>query len=131
MLTAAGKKVVIPEPFRRILMKDARADPFNDSQPQMEIVPSTFSFSDSWRRKDLGGNRTPYMVIRISPRKPECLFDLVIDMDRVRLIGASLLIDHIEPVPIDLSEVDATKKKEKSEAGYSNSYQPPCLHAPP
>lgn len=125
-LVLAGKKIVIPESLRDILMQDVRADPFDDSPPQMEIVPSTFSFSASWRREDLDVDQTPYMVITITPKAPDCHFHLIIDMANLRLKSATLLINNIGPVPIDLvDKADTRNKKNGEQDGGGNALEPP------
>ena len=116
-LIIAGKKIVIPEFLRRILMRDMRADPFDDSPPQMEIIPSTFVFSASWRREALQGDQSPYMVIMITPKGTDHLFHLNIDLDNLRLESATLLINGLGPVPIDLVEgTDRQKIKNGEQA---------------
>jgi hypothetical protein len=114
-LSIAGKKIVIPESLRLILMRDMRADPFDDSPPQMEIIPSTFVFSGSWRREVLQGDQSPYMVIMITPKGTDHLFHLNIDMDNLRFISATLLINNLGSVPIDLGDKADTQKKKTGE----------------
>ena len=114
-LIIAGKKIVIPESLRRILMRDMRADPFDDSPPQMEIIPSTFVFSSSWRREALQGDQSPYMVIMISPEGTDHLFYLNIDMENLRLESATLLINNLGSVPIDLVDRAGTQKEKNGE----------------
>jgi hypothetical protein len=114
-LSIAGKKIVIPESLRLILMRDMRADPFDDSPPQIEIIPSTFVFSASWRREVLQGDQSPYMVIMITPKGTDRLFHLNIDMDNLRFISATLLINNLGSVPIDLGDKADTQKKKTGE----------------
>lgn len=109
-------------------MRDVRADPFDESPPQLEIVPSTFIFSASWRREALEVDQSPYMVIMITPKETDYLFHLNIDLNNLRLISATLLINNLGPVPIDL--VGGTNRKEQNGAQSADGKVPEAPQSP-
>lgn len=104
-LSVAGKALVFPDVLRRVFTFDANPDLFASKPPKIEAHPYTYSFSASWYHEQVVGSLPPYMLITVTPPDAKIRFELLIDMDKLTLLEADILIEGIGTVPIDLDGV--------------------------
>jgi hypothetical protein len=110
-LIIAGKRLIIPEEIRRVLLHDISPEPFVEPRTY-KTIPSMYSFTASWYHAKVPGDLPPYIVINISPNNTECRFEILVDMDALKVIQADVSIKSIGTVPILLKEA-ATSKIQK------------------
>ena len=114
-LTIAGKRFILPEEIRRVLLEDISVDPFDSGPRTFKTVPCTFSFTASWYHSKLNGDLPPYIVVTVSPKNAECSFEVLVDMDALRAIQADVSIKGLGTVPILLKDSNATKPQKEGE----------------
>ena len=121
-VTIAGRKLMLPEVFQRLLKKNVNVDPFDGSR-QIENVPCTFTFSASWYHAELGGDLPPYMLISILPKGNDCHFEILVDMDHLKILKADIQIKNLGSVPIDLADgIRVGNKKNGKQALDGNAH---------
>jgi len=119
-VTIAAKKLILPEVFQRLLRKDVSPDPF-DGPRKFESVPCTYTFSASWYHESLNVDMPPdlrlppYMLISIFPTGRACHFELLIDMEGLKILRADLQVGGLGSVPIDLDDGKRERDKKNGE----------------
>ena len=119
-VTIAAKKLILPEVFQRLLRTDVSPDPF-DGPRKLESVPCTYSFSASWYHENLNVGLPPdlalppYILISIFPTGRAFHFELLIDMDHLKILRADLLVKDFGSVPIDLDDGRRVRDKNNGE----------------
>ena len=102
-LSIGGKKLVFPNSLRELLMYDASDDPFSDEPPQMKPHPYTYTFEATWGH--LPKDTPPYIAITVRPKNKNVVYKLLIDMDKLELIYADVIVEGIGRVPIALDRL--------------------------
>ncbi|MCP5537212.1 MAG: hypothetical protein H7A51_13755 [Akkermansiaceae bacterium] len=103
-LSIGKKKLVFPNSLRELLMYDASDSPFGNEPPQMKPYPYTYIFEGAWG--DLPRDIPPHILITVvRPKNKNAIFKLLIDMDKLELIYADLIVEGVGRVPIALDRL--------------------------
>ena len=127
-LSIAGKALVLPPNLKSLFQQPTNlpeVDPFNpDAVIKMGVPKFKYRFLTSWYHDKVDGNLPSYLLIRVEPPNCTYAFEISIDLDGMKLLGASvstaaagnILLD-IEPEKVELERGEQSVPPKSDRAG--------------
>ncbi|MGJ8726758.1 MAG: hypothetical protein ACSHYB_19595 [Roseibacillus sp.] len=103
-LTIGGKTLVLPKVLNAVFTDGSDTEIFG-KKVHMEGHPYKLVFSASWYHDDFDGALPPYMLIRVEPSDCDYAFEILVNMDELKILRADVSMSKVGKLPIDLDGV--------------------------
>ena len=114
-LKIAGKVCVFPANLKNLFQQPtnlAEIDPFDVNAKITTDVPKFgYAFSASWYHDKIDGGLPSYMQIRVEPPNCSYAFEILIDLDGVKLLNAAITTEAVGYLSLDIERVQGEPKQ--------------------